>query len=90
MAPVTESDPVLEQRARIGRITAASKRFGYSLFAIACVLFVFGFVVGFRQAIVTPIVVCLVVGSIVLAPAIVLAYGVQAANREDAGGGSFH
>ena len=87
---MTDIDPVLERRKRIDRIAAAGKRVGYSLFAFACVLFVVGFIVGFRPAIVTPIVAALVIGSLILAPAIVFAYGVKAANREDAGGGSFH
>ena len=45
--------------------------------------FVIGFAVGFEGAFVAVIVACLIVGSIVLAPAIVLGYAVKAAERED-------
>jgi uncharacterized membrane protein (Fun14 family) len=90
MAPVTDIDPVLERRERVERLTALGKRIGYSLFGFACVLFVIGFVVGFDDTTVNIIVAAMVVGSFILAPAIVFAYGVKAANREDAGGGSFH
>ena len=45
--------------------------------------FVIGFVVGFEGAFVAVIVTCLIVGSAVLAPAIVLGYAVKAAERED-------
>ncbi|MDH3752330.1 MAG: hypothetical protein OEU32_00555 [Acidimicrobiia bacterium] len=83
------TDPILARRERVDRISALGKRIGYSLFAVAIVLFVVGFVVGFRPVIVTPIVAAMVVGSIILAPAIVFAYGVKAANREERGG-SFH
>lgn len=83
-------DPVLVRRARIDHIASVAKRLGYSLFGVACVLFVVGFAIGFNDPLVNVIVAAIVVGSVILAPAIVFAYGVKAANREDAGGGSFH
>lgn len=87
---MTEPDPILVRREQVDRLTAMGKRVGYGLFGAACVLFVIGFIIGFRPGIVTPIVACLTVGSIILAPAIVFAYGVKAATREESGGGSFH
>jgi uncharacterized membrane protein YccC len=77
------SDPVLERRARIARLVAAGKRIGYGLFAVAVVLFAVGLGGGYTSAITTAIVACLLVGSAVLAPAIVFGYGVRAAERED-------
>jgi hypothetical protein len=77
------TDPVLERRARIARLVAAGKRIGYGLFAIAVVLFAAGLVGGYTSTITTAIVACLLVGSAVLAPAIVFGYGVRAAERED-------
>ncbi len=77
------SDPVLARRARISRLVSAGQRVGYGLFGLAVVAFVAGFVVGFRAWVTTLIVACLVVGSLVLAPAIVVGYGVKAANRDD-------
>lgn len=84
------NDEVLAQRARVERWTGIGKRIGYGLFLVAVVLFVIGFVVGFRPSIVTPIVAAMVIGSIILLPAIVFGYGVKAADREERGGGTFH
>jgi hypothetical protein len=76
-------DPVLRRRARIARLTELGQRVGYSLFGLAIVLFVVGFVSGYSDVLVTLIVSCLGVGSAVLAPAIVFGYAVKAAERED-------
>jgi len=50
------------------------------------VAFLVGFVVGLEDWVVTLIVACIVVGSIVLAPAIVFGYAVKAADRADRDG----
>ena len=84
------ADDVLRRRARVERLTGAGKRIGYVLFLVSIVLFVIGFMVGFRPAIVTLIVAAMVVGSVILLPAIVFGYGVRAANREERGGGTYH
>ena len=76
-------DPVLARRARIARWVELGQRVGYSLFALAVVLFVVGFVAGYTTMLTRVIAAALVVGSVVLAPAIVFAYGVKAADRED-------
>jgi hypothetical protein len=47
------------------------------------VLFVVGFAAGFTPLVVTTIVAALVVGSLLLAPAIVAGYAVKAADRDD-------
>jgi hypothetical protein len=57
---------------------------GYGLFALAVVLFLVGLVIGYTTRITSTIVTCLVVGSIVLAPAIVFNYAVRAAEKDDA------
>ncbi len=77
------TDPVLEQRARIARWVGIGQRLGYGLFLVAIVLFVAGFAAGFDGMVGPTIVGCLVVGSLVLAPAIVFGYGVKAAERDD-------
>jgi len=59
------------------------QRTGYALFGLAVLGFFVGFVVGFSDGIVRAIEVCLLVGSLVLAPSIVLAYAVKAAERDD-------
>jgi len=76
-------DPVLARRATIGRWCDLAKRLGYSAYGIAVVLFFVGFAVGFQQWMTTTIVLLLVGGGAVLMPAIVFAYGVKAADRED-------
>jgi hypothetical protein len=76
-------DPVRERRARIARWVELGQRVGYGLFGLAIVGFVVGFIVGFEGAFVTVIVACLLVGSAVLAPAIVFGYAVKAAERDD-------
>jgi len=77
------ADPVRERRARIARLVSLGKRVGYGLYAVAIVLFAVGLLGRYTTAITTTIVACLVVGSLVLAPAIVFGYGVRAAERED-------
>ena len=76
-------DPVLERRARIAGLVQLGKRIGYGLFAVAIVAFVIGSFVGFAGAVGSTVIVSIIVGSIVLAPAIVFGYGVKAAERED-------
>jgi cytochrome c biogenesis protein ResB len=76
-------DPIRAKRARIAALVGLGKRIGYSLFGIAIVAFVIGFVTDFGSPVGPIIVGCLVVGSIVLAPAIVFGYGVKAGERDD-------
>ena len=77
------NDPVRVRRAQVAHWTLIANRVGYLLFGLAIALFVFAFAVSFNGAMVTMITVCLVAGSILLAPAIVLGYAVKAAERED-------
>ncbi|MFM8528353.1 MAG: hypothetical protein ACKOD2_01510 [Ilumatobacteraceae bacterium] len=77
------TDPVRERRARIARLTLVANRIGYLLYALAIALFVMAFVLGFSGPLVVIVTVCLVIGSILLAPAIVLGYAVKAAERDD-------
>jgi hypothetical protein len=76
-------DPVLAKRARIAHWVSLGQRVGYGLFGLSCVAFVAGFIVGFEDWLTTLIITALVVGSLVLAPAIVFGYGVRAADRAD-------
>jgi hypothetical protein len=76
-------DPVRARRARVARLTEVGQRVGYGLFGIAIVFFVIGFVVGYSGTLVAIIVSSLLLGSAVLAPSIVVSYGVRAAERED-------
>jgi hypothetical protein len=81
--PTGPVDPVLRRREQIRRLTDLGQKVGYLLFGVAILLFVAGFATGFPGVVVTLIVACLLVGSVILAPAIVFAYAVKAADRED-------
>lgn len=79
------SDPVLERREKLLRLTSAGQRFGYACFALAMVLFVVALVTQLPSWLVTTIVVLMVAGSVVLLPAIILSYGAKAADKEERG-----
>jgi hypothetical protein len=79
-------DPILRRRERYRLLCSIGQRVGYGLFGLAIVLFGIGLVADFPEWIATSIVVCLVVGSAVLAPAIVFSYAVKAADKEDRDG----
>lgn len=78
-----DTDPVLERRARIARLVAIGQRVGWLSFGLATVVFLVGLALGFPGWAAVTVIVALIVGSIVLAPAIVFGYAVKAAERED-------
>jgi hypothetical protein len=77
---------VLAKRQQVARLVSIGQRLGYALMGIFCVLVVIGFPTGFPPVITTSAIACILVGSMVLAPAIVFGYGVKAADREDRDG----
>ena len=79
------SDPILAKRARIAMLVSVGQRIGYGLFALATVLFFVGLATRYSEPLTTAIVASLLVGSLILAPAIIFGYGVKAAEREDKG-----
>ena len=60
-----------------------TKRMIIMILGVILLVAVIGFVVGFNGPFVTVVVGSIVVGSMVLAPAIVFGYAVKAAERED-------
>jgi hypothetical protein len=76
-------DPVRVRRAQIAKWTQMANRVGYIFMALAIVLFVLAFALGFNGTMSALIIGCLIAGSILLAPAIVLGYAVKAAERDD-------
>lgn len=76
-------DPVRARRARVARLVELGQRLGYGLFALAIAAFLVGFAWGFDGLPGLLVVVGLVAGSVVLAPAIVFGYAVKAAERDD-------
>ena len=76
-------DPVRARRQAVARWTRLANRLGYLCFAIAIGTFVIGFIVSFNGAVSGVVIASLIVGSVLLAPAIVLGYAVKAAERDD-------
>jgi hypothetical protein len=77
------SDPVRAKRERIARWTLLANRVGYLFMAVAVALFLVAFMVGWTGVLTALITGCLVIGSLLLAPAIVLGYAVKAAEKDD-------
>lgn len=84
------SDPVLAQRARFARCAVLGKRVGYALFLVAAVAFTVGATSGFSRAVTTTVTLALLGTTVTLAPAIIVAYAVRAAEREEKGLPSGH
>jgi predicted membrane protein len=82
MATVS-ADDLAARRRLIARLTTTGQRLGYLLYLAAAALFFTGFATSFRSSLVTAIIACLLVGSLVLAPAIIFSYAVRAADREE-------
>lgn len=77
------TDPVRQRRARVARWVAIGMRTGYALLAVAIVAFVIG-AVGHFTPLLTQVVAWSMAGcTLTLAPSIVFAYAVRAAERED-------
>ena len=82
----TGHDPVRARRALVGRLARAGRRLGYACLGLALAIFAAGAVTEFTSLVTALTVSALVVGSVVLLPAIVVGYGVRAAERDDRGG----
>ena len=78
-------DPVRARRAQMARAAGLGKRIGYGFLAFAVVVFFVALAASFPKALVTLVVVDLAAASVLLLPAIVIGYGVRAAEREDPG-----
>ncbi len=80
---MSSADPVRVRRRQMARLAAVGQRVGYGLFGLALVLFGIALALEVPGGLVAAVVACLVVGSAVLAPAIVLGFAARAAERED-------
>jgi uncharacterized membrane protein YidH (DUF202 family) len=79
----TAPDPVRARRRQVALWTRRANRLGYLCFGVAIVTFVVGFIVSFNGTVSAIVVASMIVGSALLAPAIVLGYAVKAAERDD-------
>jgi hypothetical protein len=77
------TDPVRVRRAQIAKYTLLANRVGYLFYALAIATFIIGFAISFNSAVSAIVIGSVVIGSILLAPAIVLGYAVKAAERDD-------
>ena len=78
-----KADLVRDRRRKAARWTQRANRLGYICFAVAIGTFVVGFLVSFNSTVSTIVIAAMIVGSVLLAPAIVLGYAVKAAERDD-------
>lgn len=77
------TDPVRLRRARWSRAARAGQRLGYLLYAIATIAFFVGLLGEFTDAVVQVVEIGLIGGSVLLAPSILVAYMVRAAEKDD-------
>ena len=77
------TDPVLDRRRRMARWATAGRRSGYGLYLLSLAVFMAGVLTGFNDTLASTATVALVAGSVLLAPAIIIGYGVRAADRAD-------
>ncbi len=76
-------DDVVARRARLKRITSLGQRTGYGLYVGSLICGAIGIRWGYTPLLSTLIAVALVVGSMLLAPTIVMSHGIKAAEREE-------
>jgi hypothetical protein len=79
------ADPIRQRRERIAYLAGAARRAGWALFGLAVVAFVGGLMIGLSGLVVVVVVASLALGSALLLPAIIVGFGVRAAEREDRG-----
>ena len=79
------NDRFVVRRPRLGQFAHLGQRLGYLACGVASRVFAAGMATGFNDVVANTLVVLLVVGSFVLAPAIVLHYAVRAAVDEERG-----
>lgn len=87
---ISPNDPIIERRAKVGRLAALARRAGWSLWGVAVIAFVVGLLTDLPPALVVVVIASLVAGSVLLLPAIVIGFGVSAAERDERGGSSYH
>lgn len=83
MTSPTPVDPVRARRQQVAKYTLLANRIGYLFFALAIATFIIGFAVSFNGTVSAIVIGSVIIGSILLAPAIVLGYAVKAAERDD-------
>ncbi|HCJ86468.1 MAG: hypothetical protein MB55_09540 [marine actinobacterium MedAcidi-G3] len=78
-------DPILRSRERARSLANLGKRCGYGCFGAAVIVFLFHYYIEGSSVLTSITVALLIIGSLILAPAIILGYAANAADREDQG-----
>lgn len=81
MAP--DNDSIDQKRERYRAQATKWQRLGYALYAIATVFFFIGIATSFQSWLVTVIIGCLILGSVILAVAIQVGYAIRGAERHE-------
>jgi hypothetical protein len=81
--PIPPEDPVLARRRQMGRLAGTARRIGWALLAVAVLAFIAGVVIGLSVAFVVIVMASLIAASVLLLPAIVIGFGVSAADRDE-------
>ena len=76
-------DPLLARRAHIYKLAATGKRIGYGIIGLACAVFVIGWITSFQGWMIPFTAICFGLSALILCPAIIAAYGVDAANKDE-------
>jgi len=82
---VDPADPIRQRRELVARFAAMGRLAGWSLFGLAFVAFIVGMLTGLDGVVVVVVIGCIALGSTLLLPAIIIGFGVTAAEREDRG-----
>ena len=77
------NDPVRARRAVVAKWTQRASRLGYLFLLVAIGAFFIGLAAGFPPVAAMIVVIALIAGCVLLAPAIILGYAVKAAEKED-------
>ncbi|MBT68633.1 MAG: hypothetical protein QF837_03305 [Acidimicrobiales bacterium] len=83
MTSSSDSNSLAIRRKQASLIANTGRKIGYSIFFLALIIFAIGFTVEFNNLVAKTLTVLLIVGSIVLAPSILLHYAVRGAEREE-------
>lgn len=76
-------DPVLARRRRIFELSVLGKRIGYSIIGLACAVFLYGWIFGVSGWMVAFTAAAFGAATLILCPAIIAGYGVDAANKDE-------
>jgi len=83
MTSSDDSNSLAMRRKQASLIANTGRKIGYSIFFLSLIIFAIGFTVEFNNLVAKTLTVLLIVGSIVLAPSILLHYAVRGAEREE-------